>query len=329
MPAVVTALVGLAIVVASLFAAVVGVVAASEAASETADGAPSQIECALQRRSLQLLLDDHERRRDRTATSERDLGVGIHETSEYEIDFSVDPPEVRPRPGSVCAADAEVSILADWDEGDDAWSVAWAAAALLPIGLGGLGLTMGCWWLAAAYRCLPRHERRHPVGHAFRLVRVVVLANLGLAAALGLAAGPAAGEPVVAGAVLLLGYILSAVLHVRAVLRAIDMIGDITFVYRRGQYATSRIMRVCVLTVVVAVPTSSILVLIAGAQESSMASYAFLAVLCAAITAAVVGAVAAVVAVIQVTVSIESTLNRAASELDAGAGDVARVPVEV
>lgn len=317
-PAVVTALTGLVILLASAVGAVLGVVAASEASEDLPDGAPSNLECAFQRRSLQLLLDDYEQRRGRAPTSERDLGVEVLDSAEYRIDFTVDPPAVRPRPGSTCAADAEVSILADWDEGEDAWSVASAASALVPIGLGGLGLTMGCWWLASAYRCLPRNERRHPVGHAFRLVRVVVVANLGLAAALGLAVGPAAGEPIVAGVVLLLGYLVSAVLHVRAVLRAIDMIGDITFVYRRGRYTTARIMRTCVMTIVLALPTAFLLALLAGARDSSIAAIGFLVVLCAAITAAVVGAIAAVVAVVQVTVAIESTLRRAAAEIAAG-----------
>lgn len=321
-PAALTAVIGSLVVLGSLVLSVAGLRAAADYTSDP--GSVSGIECAIQRRAMQNVLDAYEQRTGRPPASEDVLDLEVLDSSEYVYDFSTRPPRVRPRVGSPCVAEAELSLTGTRSSDDP--TTASDIFALLPAGLAGMGVVTACWWLACAYRCMPARERRHPVGHAFRPVRVGAVSLVALAAAGGVALGPAADEPLFGSAVLVVVYVATIVAGARAALRVIDMIGDVTFVYRDGQYGTSRLMRICVKTILWSAPIWALLLVVTAVGDSTTAALLLLAVVCVAVTAGLVGTIAAVVAVVQVTTGIETTLRAAAAEHDAALG--ARDPID-
>jgi hypothetical protein len=195
-----------------------------------------------------------------------------------------------------------------------------ARLALLAVALIAAALVMQARWLAVAYRCLPGRQQIRRPGQAYRPVRVAVGYLLAWTALAALAEGPFEDDPGIVVLLAALINLVTLVCMVFALLRVIDMIGDVTFAYAHRHYGTARAMALSLkgelllygLLVVLAFAavsvepgsTAALVLDIAG-----MTTLGLLAVL------PVVFVVSYVIAVLIATAAVEATLSRAADQL--------------
>jgi len=166
-----------------------------------------------------------------------------------------------PAPGSACEGIGlrSTSSPTSTQAVEDRASTAWTEVAGLGLGLflvSGLAVWVGAglvsWWLASAYRCLPRTSRRETPRRAYTLVRTMIGTTLGLFVSFSLVGRYMTPEEdsLTGGVTLLVVMAVCLALLVRALLVVIDMIGDLTFEFCGRHYGTSRAMRLSVLGLV-------------------------------------------------------------------------------
>ncbi|HEV7720089.1 MAG TPA: hypothetical protein VGO60_02340, partial [Iamia sp.] len=201
-------------------------------------------------------------------------------------------------------------------------------AASLGLGLllgSGLALWVGAglvsWWLASAYRCLPRTARGVTPRRAYTLVRTMTGTTLVFCVATFLVGRYVTPEEPLTGALIML-VVTTACLTglVRALLVVIDMIGDVTFEFCGRHYGTSRAMRLSVLGLVLLPGVLFCLGVLAGVVEDrpvilDAIFVGVLVVYAVALILPVVFVVCLVVSIVLATAGIGGRLREGAEEL--------------
>ncbi|HMJ76412.1 MAG TPA: hypothetical protein VK507_10595 [Iamia sp.] len=235
-----------------------------------------------------------------------------------------------PAPGSACesiGATSTSSAQAVEDRAAAAWAevaaslgvaLIWASVLALWIGAGAVS-----WWLAAAYRCLPRAARGVTPRRAYTLVRTMAGTTLAFYVAAFLVDRHVADQEPLTGALIVLVVVTACLAFlVRALLVVIDMIGDVTFEFCGRHYGTSRAMRLSVLGLVLVPGARFGLGVLAGAASygsvlQDAISVGVLLVYLVALILPVVFVVCLVVSIVLANTGIGGRLREGAEELQA------------
>lgn len=245
--------------------------------------------------------------------------------TEYTIEVDDGNAFVVPARGSVCGAGGGIAddvrlrdqMQTFLDVVDDSSSY-----NLLIFGslLFGAAIAYQGYWLATAYRCLPRARQIHPPRRAYGPVVVYATnALVGGALMAALIGAEVHLEEPILFVFLYWAMVLAYVFFmVRALLRGMDMLGDVTFHFCGGDYLASRLMRLG-LKGFFLVPFVTVL-FTAGLEQvewHTAAGWTLLVglglgfVVCPLVTL-----VSYVVAIVQATTGITNALDAAIAELD-------------
>lgn len=320
------AVTGLAVSISGL-AGMAGVIGDSEALEgEVTDSfrTADTLACADERRDTRAALDSYVAD---TGEVPDDLSALVPTfLDEVPPNYRIVRGELDARPDGPCAATDDVDLAERdiQDRYDEAYTAVSGSSAydlfISGMVLFGASLAFQGFWLATAYRCMPRSRQTHPAKRAYGPV-VVFAVTAAIyyplqAAVVGSSVDGGGGS---GGGLLLFGIsMVSLFLMVRALLRAIDMLGDVTFHFQRGHYLTSRVMRLSLKGFFLVPVIGTVLgigLAVAGAVE--VAALILTASLLVGLGLfPVVAFVAYAVAIVLATVGVEQALGRARDDLN-------------
>lgn len=287
-----------------------------------------QVTCRSERRLVAAAVASYRALEDAEPRSTGDLipDYLAAQPSSYRVQTVDGRAEVVPVSGGACDGssgdDARTEDRARTATDTVAESASLGLAVVGMLAMGGAALYQG-WFLATAYRCLPRGRQIHPSRRAYGPLLMYTLAALviGSTAVALIASEVFYEEPLTATVIILLQELVFLFLIVRAVLRTIDMLGDVTFHFCDGHYVTSRLMRLCVKGTFL-FPLASVLLAIGFGQADLtgtvpeaivVATYVFGVIVCPLVLA-----ICYVVAVSLAIGGVERALKAAAVELSRG-----------
>lgn len=201
---------------------------------------------------------------------------------------------------------------------------AFAAAPANGLLFGG-GLALGAaagfqgWWLASTYRCLPRKRQHRAPRRAYGpfVVYVVGLTAVASVQTAFVSSEVSYDEPIMTGSTLVLLQFTFLFALVFALLKAVEMLGDVTFHFCDGHYLTSRLMRLSIKGFFLLPAAGLVIGLGVGAAGFGEVGVAVMLVgwLLGSVICPLVFIISYVIAVMMAIFGVERALRAAAAEL--------------